>query len=189
MPAAEKITDSQLTEAIRTSDGAAFRELYFRYYEALFRFLMRRTGDYETARDLTQDTFTRVWQNRHTLDSRQSIKAYLYRAATNLAINYLKKKVLRQADSLESHENVAAASDLYDFEAEDKIGELLNRLPEKERSIFTLNRFEGLKYAEIAAVLGVSIKTVEKYMSRALKSLRSSFKHLMVLLITLWDWF
>ncbi len=187
MPATEDISDKQLTEAIRASDGAAFKVLYFRYYEALFRFVLRRTGEYETAKDLTQDTFTRVWQNRRNLDSGQSIKAYFYRAANNLAINHLKKKVLRQADSLENHKHIAAVSNIYDFETEDKIGELLNSLPEKERVVFTLNRFEGLKYVEIAGVLGVSIKTVEKHMSRALKSLRGSFKHLMVLLITLGD--
>ncbi len=189
MQTTENVSDKQLTESIRLSDGAAFKTLYFRYYEAIFRFIVRRTREDETARDLTQDTFTRVWQNRQNLDSSQSIKAYLYRAASNLAINHLKKKILRQADSLESHENLAVANNLYDFETEDKIEEILNGLQEKERAIFTMNRFEGLKYAEIADVLGVSIKTVEKYMSRALKSLRSNLKHLMALFITLWDYF
>jgi len=185
----ENIPDNKLTAAIQNSDANAFKLLYFRYHEAIFRYALRRTGEYETARDLTQDVFARLWHSRKNLDPGQSIKAYLYRTATNLAINHLKKKILRNTESLEKNENLSVESDLPDFETEELIAKALNALPKKERMIFALNRFEGLKYAEIADVLRISVKTVEKYMSRALKSLRLYLKDLLILWIAIQHFF
>lgn len=89
---AENASDSDLVAAIRKSEAGAFKLLYFRYYEMLFTFLWRRTRERETAQDLVQELFARVWQQREKLAPAPSLKPYLYRIAHHLAIDHLRKK-------------------------------------------------------------------------------------------------
>lgn len=165
-------TDGQLAEAIKNSDSQAFKALYYRYYEKLFQFIWIRTRSTELAKDLTQDVFTRFWNKRENLDPGQSIKAYLYRISNNLVINhYQHLKVERKyLSNLDADNFIAAPDDTFDLR--DKITFEIERLPEKQRTVFIMHRFENFTYAEIARTLEVSVKTVEKRMSEALRILR-----------------
>ena len=89
--------DSDLVTAVRASDEAAFKSLYYRYYQTMFNFLWRRTRDYEASKDLTQELLIRLWKHRENLDPKQSLRAYLYRIANNLAIDHLRKKEREQS--------------------------------------------------------------------------------------------
>jgi len=182
MPADEKNqVEIELIKAIRHDDKAAFKALCRIYYDPLYRFLWRKTRDEETAKDLVQELFLNVWKNRANLDEAQSSKAYLYRAANNIAINHLKKKAVRQAYTLDSPaaERMAGTDEKQDFQ--EYAEEVLHDLPEEQRLVFTMNKFEGLKYHEIAEMLNVSVKTVENRMSKALKALREKLGHLLSL--------
>ncbi len=166
------LTDKQLTIAIKSSDADAFKTFYHKYFEKIFQFLWGLTLNPEHARDLTQEAFLRIWVTRDRLQPERSIKAYLYRIANNLAVDDLRKK-LSQADYLEQMPAAETAS----FQEEnvllrEKILSSIDELPDPLRLVFTLSRFEGLKYTEIAEALDVSIKTVESRMSKALKILR-----------------
>lgn len=167
--------DEELTRAIKISDRAAFKQLCERYYDPLYRFLWRKTRNDEAARDLVQELFMNVWNMRARLDENLSIKAYLYRAANNLAINHLRKKVLKQAYFADNLADAPAGHSDAERELQECLDEALQDLPEAQRTVFVLNRFEGLKYAEIAETLQISIKTVESRMSQTLKHLRSKF--------------
>lgn len=184
MPADNRVApESELIKAIRLSDQAAFKVLCQIYYDLLYRFLWRKTRDEETAKDLVQELFLNVWKIRANLEESQSLKAYLYRSANNLAINHLKKKALRQARLVDNAavEQIAGTDERSDFQeyAEDA----LHGLPEEQRLVFMLNKFEGLKYAEIAELLQISVKTVESRMSKALKMLREKLQHLLIFII------
>lgn len=164
--------DAELTAAIKASDHHAFKALYYRYFEALFRFLWRQTNNEELAKDLLQDVFSRVWKNRAHLDPAQPIKSYLYRIGHNLVIDH-RRQTTQPVDALEAHPEINPTYDAEEhFELYDKIAAAITSLPEPVRLVFTMNRFEGVKYAEIAKIMNISVKTVEARMSKALASLR-----------------
>ncbi len=169
-------SDAELAQALRASDHGAFKALYYRYFEALYRFLWRYTRTEQVAKDLVQEVFTRVWQNRDKLDPGQSVKAYLFRIGYNLAVDHLRKKT-HQPDALEAdpaHE--PSYLDEPQFDLREKLQAAIESLPEPLRVVFTMSRFEESTYAEIAEALEISIKTVESRMSRALKELRDQLK-------------
>lgn len=167
------LSDKEIVQAIRSSDTGQFQELYYRYYEALYRFFWIRINSTELSKDFVQDVFTRVWKNRSRLDPNKSVKAYLYRIANNLAIDYFRKKGheqrylsdLKQRKPTVYHDPV---------EMKITIDRAVHDLPEKVRQIFIFSRYEGLTYQEIAEVCQISIKTVEARMSQALNLLRET---------------
>lgn len=166
------LTDQELAAKIRESDNAAYKALYYRYFDRLYKFIWFRLRAGEISLDLTQELFTRIWKNRATLDPTKSIKAYLYRIANNLVINHLQKNTVEMnyRDHLSRQNKVHRTNDTFDLREE--IQKAIDSLPDKSRTVFILHRFEEFTYAEIAVSLNVSIKTVEKRMSLALKQLR-----------------
>lgn len=173
---APHISDAELAQALRASDHAAFKTLYYRYFEALYRFLFRQTRQEQVAKDCVQEIFTRVWQNREKLDAQQSLKAYLYRIGYNLAVDHLRKKT-HQPETLESETlNEPSVAPEEQFDLRDNLQTAIAALPEPLRVVFTMSRFEEATYAEIAETLQISIKTVESRMSKALKELREKLK-------------
>ncbi|MDJ0837797.1 MAG: RNA polymerase sigma-70 factor [Acidobacteriota bacterium] len=172
-------SDAALTASIRDGDETAFRDLYYRYAQPLFRFLYRRTHDRETAEDLTQELFARIWKNRANLDPDKPVKAFCYQIANNLAIDHLRRKVADPVSPDAEMPTPATEIDETAFQKRGRIGKALAELPDGQRQVFMLSRFEGLKYQEIAQVLQISVKTVENHMGRALKKLRLNLKDLL----------
>lgn len=170
------ISDQELAEKIKQSDDEAFKILYFRYYDKLFRFVWYRSRSQETAQDIVQELFSRVWRSRETLDPEKSIKAYLYRIANNLMINLSNRQTVERA-----YLSGRSMADMIEnpndrFDVRERIQKAIDQLPNKARTVFALHRFEAFTYAEIAEALGISIKTVEKRMSAALKELRTTLR-------------
>ena len=90
-------SDRVLGARIKASDHAAFKALFYRYYEPLFRFVARRLPAGEAPQDVVQDVFARLWQRRAAIKEDQPLKAYLYRIANNLLIDHYRKLQVRQA--------------------------------------------------------------------------------------------
>ncbi|MBN2090642.1 RNA polymerase sigma factor [candidate division KSB1 bacterium] len=160
--------EKELVEKIKNSCTKSFQLIFMKYYETLYRFIWLRTHDSELARDLVQDMFIRVWDNRHRLDKNKSFKAYLYQISNNLVIdmmrrNKTKEKMLRINQSLNYYES----EDQYYTSID--IQNAMNQLPEKLRIVVILSRFEGLSYMEIAEICGVSFQTVSYRLNQALK--------------------
>ena len=159
---------------------AVIERLFRSHYAGLVAFAARVTGNTGEAEDLVQDVFLGLWRRRGELPGDDAIRPYLYRAVHNRALNVVRNR--RAADALaeremieaqrESHTSVAEA----DLEAEELarlVQSAIARLSERCRMVFLLSRENGLSYAEIAATLGISVKTVETQMGRALRFLRA----------------
>lgn len=162
--------DRRLTTAICKSNSLAFKALYLRYFDAIYRYIGHRLYSGEDAQDFVQEVFARLWQHREELDPHKSIKAYLYRMSYNLVVDHLRKqgsgKNYRQNIQME---NLSPESGLDD---QLTLREAVEGLPERIRQVFTMSRDEGLKYQEIAEICEISVKTVESRMTQAFRILR-----------------
>ena len=171
--------EPEWVEAIRSGDPAAFEALFLAYHAPLCSFAYRYLGARELAEEIVQEVFLCVWERRAGWDVRSSVRSYLLTAVRNAALSYLRhERVVRrsQAEVRAIHETVAASPEVRALEAETVVAvrQAIGRLPDRCRLVFTLHREQGLTYAEVAHVLGISPRTVEVQIGRALKSLRKN---------------
>ncbi|CDS98181.1 MULTISPECIES: RNA polymerase sigma-70 factor [Sphingobacterium] len=151
-----------------------FEQLFRTYYQELHRSAFRYVRDSESAEEIVQQVFLRLWEKEWEQEVHTSIKAYLYRAVYNESMNLLKKeqrKLTYQSYQL-SRQDVVPAVDQSAKDLDQKLQLALAGLPEKSRIVFELSRFQEMKYKDIADTLDLSIKTVEGHMSKALRHLR-----------------
>src|SRR3972149_10879621 len=130
-------SDEQLVKAIIQNDPAAFKQLYYRYFKLLIHFAWYRLRSMETARDLVQELFSRIWIKRSWINPDKSIKAYLYKSLNNLIINHTKLHS-SQTKSLESIKEKSSSDN--DLNIKIDVQNALNHLPEKLRIVYTLNK-------------------------------------------------
>ena len=129
----------------------------------------------EPAEDAAQDVMLELWRRRQEIVLETSLRAYLLRATRNRALNQIRHRRVAERVRPEAPGTGAAPSadqDLAEQELSAAVARAVSDLPERCREVFELSRGHGLKYAEIAQVLGISIKTVETQMGRALRVLR-----------------
>lgn len=157
------------------ADREILESLFRGHYRELVAFATRYVESLSAAEDLVQDVFLALWRNRSALSAGPELRAYLYRATYHRCLNALRhhriERELAPPVSGESRE-IAADARLIAEETAIAIRRAVDALPERSRLMFRLSREEGLTYSEIAKVAGVSIKTVETQMGRALRSLR-----------------
>jgi RNA polymerase sigma-70 factor (ECF subfamily) len=146
--------------------------------------------DFETAKEIVQDAFISLWEKRETIDVSRPVKSYLTMVIHNKCSNYLRdnrkfdQNILNIENLLEVPE-YDGADILVEQELKLKIDLSIAELPEKCREIFVLNRYENLKYQEIADKLQISVKTVETQMSKALQHMRIRLAEFMSVLLVL----
>ena len=165
--------DEELVEAIKENNHAAFKILYYRYFQKLIRFALYRLHSIETARDLVQELFFKVWTGRERLNPQKSIKAYLYKSLNNLIINHLKLSSTQTSLLSDLDESKIKAEEKQEYKID--IKNAIERLPEKLKTVFILSRVEGYKYTEIAEICDISVKAVEKRMTKVFVLLRKEF--------------
>jgi len=152
----------------------AFKQIFIEHGKAIRTYLYYRSGDEELANDLTQDTFVRFWEGNYKTQDRK-IKSLLYKIAGGLFIDHIRKSKT-EADYIEHFKWKLKESSEQNDETEyyrQKNEEALAVLTEKERTVFLMNRMDGMIYKEIAEYLEISVKAVEKRMSNALKKLKN----------------
>jgi RNA polymerase sigma-70 factor (ECF subfamily) len=155
-----------------------FEQVFKSHFKSLHSYACTITRDPPHAEEIVQGIFVRLWEKRKEIDIRESIATYLYRAVHNESLNYLKHLKVRavyQSHTMRQNKSPdpgKAAEKLNLSELEQRLEKALRELPEQCRTIFQLSRFEELKYKDIADRLGLSIKTVENQMGKALKLLR-----------------
>lgn len=172
--------------AVFKEDGSKGIELIFhQYYEVMCRSAIRITKTRSLAEDIVQEVFYEMFRKRDTMEIK-SLSSYLKRAVFNRAINKVKSsRELFDSDDLnvELTDNSASSQQELEYkELEDYLNEVIDRLPEKCRLVFVLNRFEELSYKEVSKKLDISVKTVENQMSKALRILReemASYRNLL----------
>jgi RNA polymerase sigma factor (sigma-70 family) len=145
--------------------------LFYRYYPKLFRFAVVHIQSKYLACDLVQEVFFRVWNKRGKLNPQKSIQTYLYKILSNLIINHIKLASTKTV-SLENNLKKSAFMTVSTIDSVIDIQLALDKLPSKLKSAFILSKVDGLKYEEIAEICGISIKAVEKRMTKALRVLK-----------------
>ncbi|HJP59098.1 MAG TPA: RNA polymerase sigma-70 factor [Gemmatimonadaceae bacterium] len=172
------VSERALQERIRGGDETAFDAVFRDNYAHLVRMAESIVRERALAEEIAQDVMLELWRRRETIAVEQSFRAYLLRSTRNRALNHVRHQriVMREATiaaaAAESARAQSAEDEMLGTELERAARKAIAGLPERTREIFQLSRDRGLKYAEIAAVLEISVKTVEKRMGQALAELR-----------------
>lgn len=172
-------TDDLILNLLATDDPVACKWLYTEHYKAMYSYIRDFVPDDDVAKDIIQELFAAIWIKRHSLNLIKPLRSYLYSAAHNKAINYLRDKTRRTVIMGEilnrtGSEKVTPPVDTYieAKELENQIRIAIKRLPIHARRTFLMSRKQGMTYKEIADHLHVTEKAVEKNMSKALRLLR-----------------
>lgn len=186
----------QILRELKNKEVKAYEELFFKYHGRLVLFALKFTGDLQAAKDIVQDTFLGLWEKGDNINL--SPKAYLFQSIKNNSLNYKRHLKIGTSVKDELAFKISAAEKMayFDFndpyysllelEMEQKIEEVVNSLPKKCLLVYNLSRKEHLKNKEIAEKLGVSVKAVEKHISKALSVLRLELsEYLGILLLIL----
>ncbi len=181
MPANDHDNSVQLRELqarIAINDQAAFTQLYLHFGKRLIHFATTLVRSKETAEELTEDVFVKLWANRVHITEIENITVYLYVAVKNKALTSLSLKarqlVLAPFDFLDTSVDSFAA-DPYDLmitsEMMDRMHQAVEALPPRCKMIFKLIREDGLKYKEVAEILNISVNTIDVQMAIAVKKI------------------
>lgn len=173
-------------ENIQKGDERAFEILFKKYYLPLTRFVWRYVNSKAIAEELIQELFTILWEKRDELDmdTKKSIRAYLYKSAKNLALNQRKHSKIKDkyaSEWVEQKENpeIYFRDEYREERIRKAIAKAIEELPPRGKMTYKLHRYDGLTYEEIADVMDVSVKTVESQMTRTLKTLRERLSYLL----------
>jgi RNA polymerase sigma-70 factor (ECF subfamily) len=171
----EHFTDETLLALLKKDADKAIELLFRQYYSYVCKMVYRVVPQANVAEDLAQDIFFEMWRRKDQLNI-TSIRAYLRRAALNRTLNYIRDRKIKWEDDqmLPDLQNTDTPTQqlVEAAELEQFIEQAIDQLPEKCRLVFVLSRFEELSHREIADQLGISEKTVENQISKAIKYIR-----------------
>lgn len=173
-------------QSIRTK--ADFERIFTTWYSQLCGYANGFLQDLDASEEVVQEVMVKIWINRETLAITTSMRSYLFRSVRNGCLNVLKhiqirdeyKSFREREDSLfqRSHEEEVMISEL-----EEKIRRAIDSLPMERRKVFILSRYQGMTYQQVADTLGISVKTVENQMGKALKFLRDELADYLPLMV------
>lgn len=184
-PAWGEASDRELLLAVREGEEAALAELIARKTKPLIQATQRILGDLEEARDVVQVTFFKVWENRRKFDERWSPNTWIYRIASNLAIDHLRSRKSRERSHEPVRQHLLHVADgtaqrdlarLQDGEVAAIFRELSAGLSEKQRMVFLLREIEGLSSPEVSQIVGCRESTVRNHLFNARKYLRRELR-------------
>jgi RNA polymerase sigma-70 factor (family 1) len=185
-----KLSDDELLVLLKQDKLSAFKELYSRYWKKLYGAAYKRLKNKESAEEIVQEIFTNLWLKRYSLQITTTVGGYLYSTASNGIIDRYRKELVRtkykevfwtvHSETDNSTEDAIMLRELtYTIEAE------VRQLPDKCRSVYELSRNEHKTNKEIALQLGISEKTVENHLTKALKRLRVGLSHYLTIILIL----
>ncbi len=169
-----------LMRRLRQGDSTALKALFQQHYGLVCQAISRFISDAPLVEDLAQEVFVRFWEKREQIEITSSVPAYLRRMAINEALAWLRRNQRFDVEELTPQTPAGTAADgeatFLHQELRLSIHEAINELPPKCRAVFQLSRFEEMTYPEIAQQMGISVKTVENQMGKALKYLRERLR-------------
>lgn len=182
---------------IELGDPVVFESVFKQYYALLTLFANKYLNDLHLAEEIVSDVFTFLWERRDSLMFTTSLQAYLYRMVQNRCLNFLKHRKIENEyvnyvlrNNLLDQVAEEASSVCFSRELEEQINKAIDTLPVKCKMIFKMSRFKHLKNKEIARILNISPKTVERQITIALEKLRCSLHYLvsvfLFLLLFIW---
>lgn len=172
----KRLESNELLERLRQGDESAFDTIFRAWYSSLVRSAESIVRSRAVAEEVVQDVMLELWRRRESLARDSSPQAYLFQSTRNRALNHVRhERVERRGEpdavGLEAV-GASAPAQLIEEEIEVALKSAVSELPARCREIFELSRTHELRYAEIATVLGISVKTVEAQMGKALRILR-----------------
>jgi RNA polymerase sigma-70 factor (ECF subfamily) len=172
-----EVNDTGTLRIMTGTSELAFEQVFKTNFKSLHAYASTIIRDDVMGEELVQNVFCRLWEKKEQVDIKTSLAAYLYRSVYHECLNYLKHQKVKAAYNSYAQSHMRNSTDnaekkLLLGDLEQKLGQAMSELPEQCRTIFQMSRFEELKYQEIADRLGLSIKTVENQMGKALKLLR-----------------
>jgi len=179
MPTVNQLKEIQRRIAVY-DDEKAYKELFFLFYKALTQFAFSFVKSREMAEEIVSDVFINIWKGRKHMDEIDNLKTYLYISTKNISLKYL----------LKQHKQVAIAIDSLTIELEskdihpeqmmitadmiNKITNAVNQLPPRCKLVYKFIKEDGLRYKEVAAILNISVKTIDNQLAIALKKIGSA---------------
>ncbi|MBV6644798.1 MAG: RNA polymerase sigma-70 factor [Cyclobacteriaceae bacterium] len=156
-----------------------FRDVYEQYHQRVFGFILSLTNDREQAKDILQEVFIKVWEELQRREI-EHIESLLFTISKNKVIDIARKEKVRKIyrETQANRQSINVTEQTVDFrETKERVDAAIRSLPPKRREIFTLSRFEGKSYQEIADHMKISKNTVEVQMVKALKYMRSALHY------------
>jgi RNA polymerase sigma-70 factor (ECF subfamily) len=173
------MTDEQAMYAVKMGDLDKAAILFERYKHRLFGFFLKFCRDEAQAQDMTQNTFYRMLKYRQSYNEAQSFKAWIYQIARNLLKDNYKENQIKMTDLQSARQKHDTTTEpMMKNEQEQLLHNALEKLPDDQREILVLSRFEELKYEEIGQILGISVANVKVKAHRAIQKLREIIQNL-----------
>jgi RNA polymerase sigma-70 factor (ECF subfamily) len=177
------LAEKLLNGVFGRGDEKAFQELFRIFYKPLCRYCRKFVNTMDVAEEVVGDVFYAIWKNRARYEIQTSAISYLFTATRNRAYDHLRKLQRDRSVELERAAHITTTEPscqdtLEANEIQSHLQEAINLLPTSCRKIFQMSRDLGMKYQEIADALGLSIKTVETQMGRALKQIRLHYEYM-----------
>lgn len=186
-----RINDADLIRQAQRGDRAAFEELVRQYDQAVLRLALHLTGSEQDARDIYQDAFLKAYRNLGSFRFECSFYTWIYRIVTNLCLDHLRKKQVRKEDApvvtgsdgeeyslldqvADDRAGASPERDLMRRELGAKIARALHKLTPRERMVFEMKHFQGLKLRTIGEALNTTEETAKNTLFRATQKLRAS---------------
>jgi len=182
------LIEKKVLQNLKNGDTNAFESVFKFLYEPLVHFADEYISDLESARNIVQNIFMRLWEKHTLVDPDSNLKSYLYMATRNACLSYMRhlrvetayfEKSLRSIDNLQLNYDALEELniDQIDFSQLEKlIRETIDSLPERCREVFIMSRYDEMKNKEIALKLDITVKAVEANITRALAKLRENTK-------------
>lgn len=191
-PDANPLADDEILirHAFASSPEEGCELLFRRYHRALCSHALRFVYSREAAEDIVSEVFCKIWKNSSFESVTSSYRYYLFSSVRNEAYSYLRAEFTK-FDSLETYHNPEASpgqrpDQITQYEETyHRVKELVEQLPPQCRKVFLMNRFEGMRYQEIAEELGLSVKTVDSHLVKAVKLVRSGLREYLSLWVAI----
>ena len=175
-----KRNNNHLYKNLQENDPLAWRQIINLYSDRLYAYALSLSSDHDVASDIVQQVFINLFESKHRIDPKYSLKSFLYRSTYNLFVdNYRKKKSMSLIHEQYYHllDQFVTNTDEEDISKKiNLLNDLIETLPLKTKEVFILSKSDGLTNAEISEILDISIKTVEGHITRAFKLLRKMAK-------------
>ncbi len=174
--------DSRLIALLREGDPLSFEILFQKYYVRFYNFVFNLTKNSQAAEDIIQNVFMKIWINRANLRPDQSIHNYIYVLSKREMLNHIRdRKAYVQVERLvmaEQPSEEVTDQSMSLKELDERIRRFIADMPEQRRKVFLLSRYRGLTNKEIAEMMGLSVRTVDRHINLALTSLKKEFMNI-----------